>query len=1180
MADPEDTDVDDSAPDTTAEASATAYPAYTQPTTTREAQQYARKILDSYTRGDQTSGEAPIMAGLKANSEQAVKALQDARARLEQQTYDPRRTQLAWAAANLAPTRSGTIGESFGKGFDALHDELEKQQQFEMAKSTQEGSYDLAIPQQDKDYLKGQLDLQRLHEAQAGPLAGKAMTVLGREINKPASGAAAMGPMGNFGKTAINEGYQAGTPEYYGEVQRLVEIDRRQKDARAGVDAEDTPGQNGAAMEHYGVPQAPDPYVGFSTKERTAARAKDRTEGQKILDATDTQDQQNRSTSLQLDRFMAINKEHGTGGLQGNVAPLRWAEGLYGPNKEMDKISSTLGPLMRQPGMGRMTNLDLQTFMNSTVGRDKPYGVNRHIADVQQGLIQQQSDYNQFRRNYLTVHGHLNGADDAWQDYLDNNPYFDPKKPGSRVTNHVNFKDYFNGQRPKPVATTGGHFDDVTEADLQDPTFSGMTPAEIHAAKIPAHAEGGHIQHHADGGSQVPDYHADLADLARSLESGATGNFGDEINASVSPGSYASNIDAERGKMERFGNAHPLGDLGLQMTGTVGTGMALQKGAQLALEHLGNRGGKAAALAALTAKLIPKSVAGKASLSGATSGAVLGAGSAQGGDTTTEALGQGTIGALAGPFAGLASKYGVRGLQHLWDSANGNALTTGARRVLDAIKSDGMSTQDVVTKLQAAVRNRVPTTTVADVGGGATQGLTRAVATKPGDEVNAMVAGAADRNAGAGSRVADLINHHLAPDDYLTKSKELQDNLYSQAKPLYDAAYAAHPAVQSKVIGAILATPDGRLAGKAAFRSMQNKRLPIGNVDAAGMVRAPSLQYLDEVKRALDDRISVAERSGATSAGKDLRSMRNNLRDELDTATQGPNGQPGPYQQARAQYSGDMEMRDALQMGREDFSKMTPQELAAKVSGMSFAEKDALRTGAAEHLFQQVANTPYTANPAAKLANNAAIAQRLQALFDKPGDYKQFAAGLQQEMENFNRARAVVQSGATGQAQSGAEALASGSGDQAATAAIGLAGHPVWAGERAARYLANKLIRPQTAEQAATILNTPAGSARALFDGLRSKEELLGRRVASADSAGTLGAPAVMDMIQHNPQGYADPPDPQGPGGNAPMRRGGRMRFDDGGAVEGSAAQDLALMQQLHNLQADQASYKAAGDQQ
>lgn len=1164
---------------------------YTQPTTTREAQGYARKILDSYTKGDQTAGETPIMSGLKANSDQAVQALQNARQRMQDMEYDPRRSQLAWAAANLAPTRSGTMGESFGNAAKAESEELEKQQQFELAKNQAMGSYDLQIPQQQDKYLEDQLALQRLHEQQAGPLAGKAMTVLGREIGGK-QGAAA-GPAiarSQFGKLAQDEGYSPGSDDYNQEVRRLTDIEQRRKEAAAGIDADDDPDQKKAAMQQYGIPDAPNPYAGFSTKTKTAAMLKDRTDGQKILDKSEADDQQAQGTLQMLDRFMNLNKDNATGGIMNRTPGVKWVTGMEPVNLEMDKISSTLGPLMRQPGMGRMTNLDLTTFMNSTVGRDKPFQVNQDIATGQGAIIQRQMEYNQYRRDYMAVHGHLNGADNAWKQYMKANPVFDPAQPkGSYTLNphRQDYQTYFRSQMPKPTASAGsGQYSDVTDADRQDPIFAGMTDAQIHGAKVPAHAAGGHIVGYADGGQPVvadPSYHLELADLARSLEGGATGQWGDELNAAVSPGSYHNNLIDGRSRMERFENAYPKTDLAVQGAGAMATGMGLQKGAQLALDHLGTKGGKAAALAATLAKLVPSSMAGKASLAGAGSGVVMGAGAApDAASMPGDAVEQGLTGAILGPLAGQATKLGVRGVQMLIDKARGMGITGGAQKVLDAIRGDGMTMTDLQAALDKAGRNRVPTTTVADVGGPRLQGLTRAVASKSGDNVDDMTAGMQARNQSAGDRVAELVNHHLAPDDYLTKQQDLTDQLYSNAKPLYDKAYEAFPAVQSDALSSILSTPAGKQAGRTAFRSMQNKQIPIGAPDATGMVRAPSLQYLDEVKRALDDQINVAERGGATSAGRDLRQMRNQLVSGMDEATQGPNGAAGPYQDARAQFKGDLEVRDALNLGRDEFQKMTPQELAAKVSNMSFAEKDALRTGAAEGVFQQIANAPYSTNPATRLANNAAMAQRFQTLFDKPSDYKQFMGGLQQEMENFNRARAVTQAGAAGQTAAGADALGGGgAGETAYEMALGVSGHPVWAGARAARWAANKMMRPSTADDAAEILNTPVGSARQLFSQLRDKEDLLNTHLASANRAGVVAAPVAVNAIQHGPQGNLASPQLPDPSQDDPSQqgqaRGGRfMHFDDGGSV----MSDLLLMRQLNDLQSAQAQDATAAKTQ
>ena len=62
------------------------------------------------------------------------------------------------------------------------------------------------------------------------------------------------------------------------------------------------------------------------------------------------------------------------------------------------------------------------------------------------------------------------------------------------------------------------------------------------------------------------------------------------------------------------------------------------------------------------------------------------------------------------------------------------------------------------------------------------------------------------------ARVGEQVNQALKPDNYLTKSQELTDALYANAKPLYEAAYQQFPAVKSQALYQLMNTPSGQEA--------------------------------------------------------------------------------------------------------------------------------------------------------------------------------------------------------------------------------------------------------------------------------------------------------------------------------------------------------------------------------
>jgi len=304
-----------------------------------------------------------------------------------------------------------------------------------------------------------------------------------------------------------------------------------------------------------------------------------------------------------------------------------------------------------------------------------------------------------------------------------------------------------------------------------------------------------------------------------------------------------------------------------------------------------------------------------------------------------------------------------------------------------------------------------------------TRGLAKAALSKDSAAGRSFSDDLQARQSGAGDRVGDIVNRGLVPDPYLAQTQKLKDALYTNADPMYQAAYKAFPAVRSKTLMSIMDTPAGQEAAARTNIKMQNQKKPIGQVNPqTGLVDQPSLEYLDNYKRTLDDMITREEGSGPTykptDDGRVLRQMRDSLKNEVDRATM-VNGQPGPYQAARQQYAGDLEVLDALRSGREEFQQMSPEALQQRVASMSHAERDAFRSGVAEGMFRQLgAPAGEGSNPAAKVLGGDDFANKIGMIFDKPAQATRFMSALQREAQMFNEAKPLITSGKRGEENS------------------------------------------------------------------------------------------------------------------------------------------------------------------
>lgn len=830
------------------------------------------------------------------------------------------------------------------------------------------------------------------------------------------------------------------------------------------------------------------PYDSMSTKEKLQAKRIEQQHAQTDFAKLPDLDRNTQNMIAQIDEFQERNHRTHTGpelagltlpGLSAGPhgASVHGGEGFninpflavrkYNPDiQAMDKITQNLVTTMTKPGFSRVTNFDLQTFQKGMMGIDKPEEVNRAIAAPIKAFGKDQLDYHQFLQDYYQVHGTRQGAENQWMDYLNHNPIFDPTQPGKMApnTHRMQYQDYFRAknrgvdfksvelpkslgveaaehakahpeemhpqtERERAAAVASGNnprfggiqrpADPATATALSNP---GMKPGQDPGAPplrapesqpddyIPAQATGGSIDNRlsmlrkrsgfAEGGGV--DDSSNVADALAALRTGMT-------------------LHASQGQENRHSPATNFTGETLGGAGTVAT--------LLALARLRGRLGRGVAAAGRYATEHPNKAAIAA---GAGAGAASGAFGAPEGSGAEYGLANGLAGASIAPLAALGGRGAARSLYSLGERMRGlSPVSAGDRRTVGAIERDlgkagsGANWQDLTDMVRDDRRLGVPSTLADLPDMNSTRGLAKASLTKDTPAGRGYSDQLKLRQDQAGDRVGDVVNQGLAPDPYLQQTEKLKGALYKNASPLYDAAYKAFPQVQSKALFDIMGTPAGGEAAKRAFIKMQNKQRPIGAVNPqTGLVDKPSLEYLDNVKRALDDMIIREEGSGATyqptDDGQILRGMREKLRNELDAATSLPNGQPGPYQQARQQYAGDLEVLDALRSGREDFKGLSPEALQQKIAGMSFAEKDAYRSGVAEYLFRQLGargENP-NVNPAAKLLSLPDIADKVGSLFDKPRDATNFMSSLQREADMFDTSKPLMTTARKGQEES------------------------------------------------------------------------------------------------------------------------------------------------------------------
>lgn len=902
--------------------------------TTPEAQQYAKKILDGMTQGP-GGEEGALIKSLENRAATNKEILRKARERLVAQRYPTSTAWLRASAALGAPTKTGHIGEKAGMLSEALVPFAEKQHEFNRNRDKGITDLDLASSNMDDDLMKARLELLKSRLSSSGRLNVEALRTLGRATKSSAPSGRGLS---NFEKIARGElGWDAPDPVIQKRVKELANIDIKNKQASAGVDDEPMTQEDKVALaQQYGVPVlAVDPYGTMSTKRKAQAQAIDQRDAKKILDALDVRSQEARTAIGQADRFIQLNRGQPTGFVAG-LFP------AFSKNaQEMDSLTAEMSRKIRTPGEGSTSDFDAKQFERATFGRGKHYTANKNLAIAFKARQQNVIDLQDFLNNYSSLNGgSLQGAQQFWNQYLNENPIFDPQAPGKYKLNErrMNYRDYFR-----------------QKMGTKEPVKK---------------AEGGIIEN-----DESP-----LSAKLRLLGQGATLGFGDELEGLIS--NDTPNI------RKQLGSEH-------EKDSTASTSLEMG-GAALLIK--GIQAARSMGMTDAAIRLIPKSELLRLAMAGAASGAMFGVGMGEGDNRLTSGLTGGAIGLAAGPLAGLATKYGLIGIGNTVARSplRKDPTTRGDLRVMEALDRD--NNVDVSGRMKDAERLKVPTT-LGTSGGENLQALGKAAIQEGGDDADQLATDAARRMSGSRGRVEERINQSLKPDEYFGKMDELTDKLYTQAKPLYKTAYEAHPSIKSKKLYDILNTPSGQKAIDEAdrfFADIPGKEK--GPVDALGKMSNPSLEYLDKVKQGFDQLINVEEKQGPSPRGKAMRDLRKKFVEELDR-------QAPEYKTARAQYKGDLEMRDALQMGREEFNRSTPEEIRRAVKDMSFAERDAYRSGIAQRLFEVINAPAGDYNAAHRIIASPATSAKLEAVFEKPGEFKIFKSALERELEEFAKTK-------------------------------------------------------------------------------------------------------------------------------------------------------------------------------
>lgn len=440
-------------------------------------------------------------------------------------------------------------------------------------------------------------------------------------------------------------------------------------------------------------------------------------------------------------------------------------------------------------------------------------------------------------------------------------------------------------------------------------------------------------------------------------------------------------------------------------------------------------------------------VLGRLAGASAVEGAVSGAGAAEEGGRGAGAVSGGVVGGLTGaavPVVGKAGGAGYRWLRDRLAPGKGYAEQRAAKVMTDVLREEGKTPADVARVMQQDRARGIPSV-VANVDP-ALVDLAETVAqrssTKGSRKVEQRLK---EQKTGSRERTYSRVKTELKPGDYHADLDNMTTDLRNRARTLYDDAYAfgdvddpriteilKHPDFQSFYRKAREIADTEKLAAKLRGEDPSKFDLPeiykpSGRMDEAGneileLVRLPDVRTLDYIKRGIDSTIRSGFKGEGTRVAdaNALRQLRREYVNAIDEATGGANS---PYRMARQSYAGDMEVIDALEAGRDKFTKMDHEEIVKLISGMSEAERQAFRTGAVRSIYDKLMTSSQNRNAARELIGSPEMAAKLQPLFDNPGQFRLFQAALEREQQLFDQAGQVLASSRTAKRRGMTEAF-------------------------------------------------------------------------------------------------------------------------------------------------------------
>lgn len=508
--------------------------------------------------------------------------------------------------------------------------------------------------------------------------------------------------------------------------------------------------------------------------------------------------------------------------------------------------------------------------------------------------------------------------------------------------------------------------------------------------------------------------------LGRAALQGLTFNTADEMEAALRSyagrGTYEQNLAALKLAKEEYEKQNPKSAIAAEVVGGL---------PYAAVPFLG--AARYAKMAQTASPAVKAAVLTGANIgTGAVTGGLAGAGSADVGQRAAGARTGATVGGVVGgaipAVSATAGKLGQKAVdvtagipvvQRVGQAAGaltGQSIDYANRakeKLLEALARDKTQLSDI----DAVLRSVTKPVGLVDLAGENVRSLADVAQKYPGTARQAGRIALEERGAGQADRIKADISTYLGeftdPFQFTTQVAERQRKA---ATPLYRSAYQYGEVTDPDVLK-FLELPQFQQGLKEAEKLLAAKG------EAVDLSR-PTVEALDNMKQGLDaliEKETDAVTGKVTKLGSIYINKKNEFLKALDDAVP-------DYGKARQAFAGDAEIMEATRNG-QNFFKLTPAQAQREFSSLNPSQQEAYRIGAIDALKNNIDKAKDTADVRKRIFGSVQERDRIKTLFPDADSFNAFERDMTTEASMRATQEKILRGSQTAERQIGAQGL-------------------------------------------------------------------------------------------------------------------------------------------------------------